>query len=70
VLPGNRDIVAVRTALEKELGETVSNRLAASLLGVSHTALARWIKAGDLATVYNAHARPTTARWPGGCAAR
>jgi hypothetical protein len=51
--PGNRDIVAVRSALEKDLGETVSLRLAASLLGVSHTALRRWITAGDLPTIYN-----------------
>jgi hypothetical protein len=50
--PGSRDIVAVRSSLEQELGPTVSRRLAASLLGVSHTALARWIKAGDIPTVY------------------
>jgi hypothetical protein len=55
--PASRDIVAVRTALEEELGETVSRRLAASLLGVSHTALSRWIKAGDLPVVYNAKGR-------------
>jgi hypothetical protein len=55
--PASRDIVAVRTALEEELGETVSRRLAASLLGVSHTALARWIKAGDLPLVYNTQGR-------------
>ena len=51
--PGNRDILMVRSALERELGETVSLRLAASLLGVSHTALRRWIKAGDLPTVFS-----------------
>jgi hypothetical protein len=55
--PDNRDIVAVRSALERELGETVSLRLAASLLGVSHTALRRWIQAGDLPTVYNRSGR-------------
>jgi hypothetical protein len=55
--PGSRDIVAVRTALEEELGETVSRRLAARLLGVSHTALARWINAGDLPLVQDAHGR-------------
>jgi hypothetical protein len=55
--PNNRDIAAVRSALEQELGETVSRRLAASLLGVSHTALGRWIAAGDLPTVYNADGR-------------
>ena len=56
--PGNPDIVAVRTALEEELGGTVSRRLAADFLGVSHAALARWIKAGDLALVHDAEGRP------------
>ena len=56
-LPDSRDIAAVRAALERELGETVSRRLAANLLGVSHTALARWITAGDLPTVYTAAGR-------------
>ncbi len=51
--PGNRDIAAVRAALERELGETVSRRLAARVLGVSHTALERWVKAGDLPVVYS-----------------
>jgi hypothetical protein len=49
---GNGDIAAVRQTLEAELGETVSQRLAAALLGVSHTTLARWIKRGDIPTVY------------------
>lgn len=53
----SRDIVAVRAGLEEELGETVSQRLAARLLGVSHTALARWIKAGDLPVVFSAAGR-------------
>jgi hypothetical protein len=51
-LPGNRDIAAVRAALERELGETVSRRLAARVLGVSHTALDRWIDKGDLPVLY------------------
>lgn len=46
------EISAVRVALEGELGETVSQRLAGSLLGVSHTALARWIDSGDLPVLY------------------
>jgi hypothetical protein len=50
--PGSRDIASVRAALELELGETVSRRLAARVLGVSHTALDRWIKSGDLPVVY------------------
>lgn len=56
-VPGNEDISAVRAALEEELGETVSRRLAARLLGVSHTALDRWIKTGDLPLIYSAKGR-------------
>jgi hypothetical protein len=51
-LPPNRDLVAVRAALEADLGETVSRRLAARLLGVSHTALDRWVDAGDIPLVF------------------
>ncbi|WP_259310839.1 hypothetical protein [Capillimicrobium parvum] len=50
-LPGNQDITAVRPALEAKLGETMSRRLAARALGVSHTALERWIRGGDLPVV-------------------
>jgi hypothetical protein len=56
-VPGNEDISAVRAALEQELGETVSRRLAARVLGVSHTALDRWIKAGDLPLIYSTAGR-------------
>jgi hypothetical protein len=56
-IPGNRDIAAVRLTLENELGGTVSRRLAARLLGVSHTALDRWIKAGDLPVVFSPNGR-------------
>lgn len=56
-VPGNRDLAEVRAALERELGETVSRRLAARVLGVSHTALNRWIKAGDLPVVYSSKGR-------------
>lgn len=38
--------------MERELGPTVSQRLAARFIGVSHTALQRWIKAGDFPVVY------------------
>lgn len=55
--PGSRDIAAVRAALEEELGETVSRRLAARLLGMSHTALIRWIKSGDVPLVLNPEGR-------------
>lgn len=50
-LPGNPDISTVRANLERELGETVSRRMAARLLVVSHTALDRWIAAGDVPVV-------------------
>jgi hypothetical protein len=56
-LPANGDLAIVRVALERELGETVSRRLAARLLGVSHTALQRWIKTGDLPVVHAATGR-------------
>jgi hypothetical protein len=52
LIPGNEDLAAVRLRLERELGETVSRRLAARLLGVSHTALERWIKRGDVPLVF------------------
>ena len=55
--PGSSDISAVRVSLEIELGETVSRRLAARVLGVSHTALDRWVKAGDLPVVYSEKGR-------------
>jgi hypothetical protein len=51
------DVATVRAELERELGETVSQRLAARFLGVSHTALQRWIKAGDLPLVFTVGGR-------------
>lgn len=56
-VPGNRDLATVRAALEDELGATVSQRLAARTLGVSHVALRRWIDAGDLPLVYTREGR-------------
>lgn len=56
-LSSDHDIAAVRVALERELGETVSRRLAARVLGVSHTALDRWINGGDLPVVYSSKGR-------------
>lgn len=56
-LPGDRDIAAVRVMLERDLGEAVSRRLAARVLGVSHTALDRWIKGGDLPVLYSSAGR-------------
>jgi hypothetical protein len=56
-LPGNSDLAAVRVSQERELGEAVSRRLAARVLGVSHTALERWVEAGDLPVVYSSAGR-------------
>jgi hypothetical protein len=55
--PASRDIVAVRAELEQEFGRTVSASLAASLLGVSHTALRRWISRGDVPVVPTSRGR-------------
>lgn len=47
----DQDLSALRIDLERELGETVSQRAAARFLEVSHTALSRWIDRGDLPLV-------------------
>jgi hypothetical protein len=51
-MPQNRDVAAVRAELEAELGEAISQRLAAALLGVSHTSIRRWIRRGDVPVVH------------------
>ena len=50
--PDDADLAAARILLEEDLGPTVSRRLAAEVLGVSHTALRRWIDRGDIPVVY------------------
>lgn len=45
------DVAAVRAGLEDAIGPTVSRALAARLLGVSQTALDRWVTAGEIPTV-------------------
>jgi len=50
-LPDNSDLVAVRSRLESELGGTVSRALAARILGLSHTAVNRWVHSGDVPLV-------------------
>jgi hypothetical protein len=50
-LPDNVDLVAVRSRLERELGGTVSRSLAAKILGLSHTAVNRWVHSGDVPLV-------------------
>jgi DNA-binding transcriptional regulator YdaS (Cro superfamily) len=51
------DVALVREDLEAQLGGTVSRSLAASLLGVSHTALNNWIAAGDVPVVVSERGR-------------
>ncbi|MBI2691274.1 MAG: hypothetical protein HYX29_04970 [Solirubrobacterales bacterium] len=56
-LPENRDLWKVRDRLEREIGRTVSQRFAARAIGVSHTAIQRWIASGDIPTVYTPKGR-------------
>jgi hypothetical protein len=55
--PDDPDIAAARAVLEAQLGPTVSRRLAADLLGLSHTGLRRWIQRGDIPLVYSESGR-------------
>jgi hypothetical protein len=55
--PNNRELGAVRLSLENMLGETVTVSFAAQILGVSHTALSRWIDRGDIAAVIDVDGR-------------
>ena len=56
-LSDDRDVLAVRTDLEEELGPTVSRALAARFLGLSHPALNRWARSGDLPLVFTPQGR-------------
>lgn len=47
----------MRADLESQLGPTVSRALAARALGVSQTALDRWIRSGDVPTVLTPRGR-------------
>jgi hypothetical protein len=47
----------VREELEGDLGGTVSRALAADFLGVSHTALNRWVSSGDVPVVHTVTGR-------------
>lgn len=55
--PDSRDLVTVRSHLERELGGSVSRSLAARLIGVSHTGLQKWIDAGDVPVVFTSNGR-------------
>lgn len=54
---GDAGVGEVREELEADLGGTVSRNLAADFVGVSHTALNRWIDSGDVAVVPTATGR-------------
>lgn len=51
------DVVPARRHLEAEVGPTLSRAMAARVLGVSQTALDRWIAAGALPTVISPRGR-------------
>lgn len=55
--PDDPDLATARVLLEEDLGPTVSRRLAAEVLGLSHTALRRWIDRGDIPVVYTESGR-------------
>lgn len=57
-LPDDEGLAAVITDLERELGPTVTRSLAAKLLGVSHSALNRWVKRGDVPVVVDLAGKP------------
>lgn len=50
-MPHSEDIAVVRADLERAIGPTVTRAMAARLLGVSQTALDRWITSGDVPAV-------------------
>jgi hypothetical protein len=49
--PGDEDLAAVREDLERAVGPTVARAAAARLLGVSQTALDRWVTLGEIPVV-------------------
>ena len=57
VCPGSEEILAVRRDLERAAGATVRRAMAARLLGVSQTALDRWIAQGDIPSVLTPESR-------------
>lgn len=51
VTPAKDDVAAVRANLEAAVGRTVTRALAARLLGISQTALDRWVHRGEIPVV-------------------
>ena len=54
---GDPEIATVREDLESQLGGTVSRSIAARQLGVSHTALNRWVASGHIPVVITRRGR-------------
>jgi hypothetical protein len=54
---GDAEVGEVREEMEADLGGTVSRNLAADFVGVSHTALNRWIDSGDVAVIPTVNGR-------------
>lgn len=55
--PQREVIASVRRNLERQVGATITRAMAARLLGVSQTALDRWIATGDVPTVVSPRGR-------------
>jgi hypothetical protein len=55
--PADEDLAAVRAQLERAAGPTVGRASSARLLGVSQTALDRWIASGDVPVVLTPRGR-------------
>ena len=55
--PTDEDLVAVRANLERAAGPTIGRAATARLLGVSQTALDRWIATGDVPAVLTPRGR-------------
>jgi len=55
--PDDRDIAAVRSELERELGDVLTRSMTAQILGLHHSSLQRWIDSEDLPLVMNRRGR-------------
>lgn len=56
-IPLSRELATVRANLEEQIGATLSQRMSARVLGVSHTAVQQWISSGDFPVVINQNGR-------------
>ncbi len=62
IAPGIDEIASVRDDLERQLGPTLARGLTAHLVGVSQTALDRWIASGDIPVVMTPSGRTAIPR--------